>query len=244
MELIILGSSASYALPGEATASYLVKHNGQSICLDIGSGSLSHFFNWQDPANIEALILSHLHMDHVADIYPLRLYLNFDRPEKKLDVYAPEGAAEKLASVLSPKGDKIFQKVLRFKTITENTIKIGNFKLTFAKMVHDIPSFAVKVEAGSKSLVYSSDTTYNEKLVELAKGADLFLTEATLNIPVEGIDHMTAAEAGELAAKAKVKRLVLTHIWPTYKDEQAIIDAAKHFSGNIDMAVAGKIYEI
>jgi len=244
MELIVLGSSASYALPGEAAAGYLVRHEGQSICLDLGSGSLSHLFQWQDPADIEALVLSHLHMDHVADIYPLRLYLNFDRPQKQLNVYAPEGAVKQLACVLSPKGFEIFQKMLVFKTISEGTIQVGNFKLTFAKMTHDIPSFAVKVEAGGKSLVYSSDTTYNEELVELAKEADLLLSEATLNIPVEGVKHMTAAEAGQLAAKANVKRLVLTHVWPTFKDEQTVIEAAKHFSGNIDLAAAGKRYEI
>jgi ribonuclease BN (tRNA processing enzyme) len=244
IELIILGSSASYALPGEAAAGYLVRSGEQSLVIDLGTGSLSNLFRWQDPADIEALVLSHLHMDHVADIYPLRLYLNFDRPEKKLDVYAPQAAAEKLSCPLSPKGNEIFKKVLRFKMINKGTIQIGGFKLTFAKMVHDIPSFAVKVEAGPKSLVYSSDTSYNDNLVKLAKDADLLLAEATLDVPVAGVQHMTANEAGKIASAAKVKKLVLTHVWPTFKNSQTIVEAAKHYSGEIDLASAGKVYEI
>ncbi len=93
----------------------------------MGTGSFSNLFRWQDPADIEALVLSHLHVDHFADIYPFRLFLNFDRPEKILDVYAPEKANEKLSCMLSPKGSKILQRVFNFKKINEGTQEIGPF---------------------------------------------------------------------------------------------------------------------
>ncbi len=244
MKLIILGSSASYALPGEATAGYLIQNEEHSIAIDIGTGSLSNLFRWQDPAKLDALILSHLHVDHFADIYPLRLYLNFERPDKVLDVFAPEKAGEKLSCMLSPKGRKIFERTLIFNNITESTKNIGPFKITFKKMIHDIDSFALKVEANGKSLVYSSDTAYNENLKELAKDADLLLAEATLDKKIEGVEHMTASEAGKLADEANAKMLVLTHVWPTFKDKNTINTAAENFSGDIECATANKIFEI
>ena len=244
MQLIVLGSSASYALPGEATSGYLIKSKEHSIIIDMGTGSFSNLFRWQDPADIEALVLSHLHVDHFADIYPFRLFLNFDRPEKILDVYAPEKAGEKLSCMLSPKGGKIFQRVFDFKEINEGTQEIGPFKLTFVNMVHDIDSFAIKVEAEGKTLVYSSDTTYNKKLVQLAKDADLLLAEATLDKQIEGIDHMTAGETGKLAKEANAKMLVLTHVWPTFKDKHTIKSAAENYDGDIECAGANKVFEI
>ncbi len=244
MKLIILGSSASYALPGEATAGYLIQSKGQSIAIDMGSGSLSNLFRFQDPADLEALILSHLHADHFADIYPFRLYLNFERPQKKMTVYAPKEAPEQLSSVLSERGKEIFKRKLNFKGIKEGVHRIGNFKVTFANMVHDIDSFAIKVEMGSKSLVYTSDTAYNDKLAKLAEGADLLLAEATLNVKVKDVRHMTAYEAGQLAKDAGVKKLVLTHVWPTFKDKNTKAEAASKFSGKIEIAVANKVFNI
>ena len=244
MELIVLGSSASYALPGEATSGYLIRSGDESLVIDLGNGALSNLFRWQDPADMKALILSHTHMDHVSDLYPLRLYLSFDRPGHKLTVIAPEGASKKLSSVLSPKGKKIFDQVLRFKSITEGARKIGKFNVSFAKMIHDIPSFAVKIEAGRKSLVYSSDTMFNDKLVKLATNTDLLLSEATLIKKVPEVDHMTVEETARLAEKAGAKKLVLTHIWPTFKDEKTVDEAAKYYSGPIEIANVNAVYKI
>lgn len=244
MKLIILGSSASYALPGEATAGYLIKTEAQSIAIDMGTGSLSNLFRWQDPADLDALVLSHLHADHFADIFSLRLYLNFERPQKRLTVYAPKGAAAKIGSVMSAKGQEIFKKKLIFKDISENTVKIGKFKIAFAKMVHEISSYALRVENGSKSLVYTSDTAYNKKLVKLADDADLLLAEATLSIDFPAAGHMSAADAGRLAGASRVKKLVLTHIWPTFKDKKIKADAAGEFDGKIEIAAANKVFEI
>ncbi len=111
-------------------------------------------------------------------------------------------------------------------------------------MVHDIDSFAIKVEAERKSLVYSSDTIYNEKLVRLAKDADLLLAEATLDVKMEGVDHMTASETGKLAKEANAKMLVLTHVWPTFKDKHTIERAAENYDGDIECAGANKVFEI
>lgn len=244
MKLIVLGSSASYALPDEATAGYLIQEGGHSLALDMGTGCLSNLFRWQDPADLEALILSHLHVDHFADIYPLRLYLNFERPQKTLTVYAPDDAAKTLSCMLSERGKEIFERKLQFNEIAESEIQIGSFKIAFVKVVHDIDSYAVKVEANGKSLVYTSDTAYNDKLVQLAQDTDLLLSEATLEIPVAEVRHMTAADAGSLAKEAKAKKLVLTHIWPSFKNSESLEEASKHFQGHIDIAEVNKVFEI
>lgn len=244
MELIVLGSSASYALPDEATSGYLIKSEDNSLAIDLGNGCLSNLFRWQDPANLNALILSHIHMDHVSDIYPLRLYLKFEHPDKKLQIIAPAGSAKKLGSILSPKGFTIFQDTFRFEEISEKNIQINDFKISFKKMDHDVETFAIKIESSGKKLVYSADTAYNKNLVNFAKDADLLLAEATLIEEIPGVQHMSLKQAAIVASEAKVKKLVITHIWPSHKDSNCIKTASKYFKGKIEMASANKRYKL
>ena len=101
-------------------------------------------------------------------------------------------------------------------------------------MVHPVPAYAIRVEHGNKSLVYTGDTGPNDALVELARGADLLLSEAALqdDDPNNPVDlHLTPSDAGEHAKKAGVKKLVITHVPPWYDRETQAENARRTFSG-------------
>src|SRR5208337_2126131 len=98
-------------------------------------------------------------------------------------------------------------------------------------------SLAFRLEAGSHSLVYSGDTDESDSLVALAQGADLLVLEAANPFKVPG--HLTPVEAGRLADRAGVGRLLLTHFYPPCDGVDMAALAAQEFSGEILLAEDG-----
>jgi ribonuclease BN (tRNA processing enzyme) len=127
------------------------------------------------------------------------------------------------------------------------TLRIGDVTVSFCQVEHYIPSFAMRVEADGKSIAYSGDSAPCESLVALAHNADLLLCEAT--DPVGGTHHgqrghMSAEEAGQVAARAEAKQLLLTHYWHQY-DREAMLKAARSvYPGVCGLAEEGKSYEV
>lgn len=243
MELTIVGTQASYSLPGRANASYLVSEGDTNILLDIGNGSLSILFGIMEPSELDAVIISHLHIDHFGDIFPLRLYLFFEK-KKKLDLYLPPGGKEKLASVLSDHGREIFYEVFNFIEINEATYQLGSLYVDFKKVKHLDPTFGIKVRNKDRKIVYSADTAYCQELVELSDNTDILLAEATFLEREPTIDHMTAEDAGKAAEEAGCKKLLLTHIWPSLDEKEQKKRASQFFNGPVEIAKEREVFRI
>ncbi|HHY38329.1 MAG TPA: hypothetical protein GX507_05315 [Clostridia bacterium] len=113
-----------------------------------------------------------------------------------------------------------------------NLLVIGDMEIAFYPVSHPVPTLAIRIATQDAVLAYSADTGPCPQLEDVARGADLFLCEATLldgdTGPAPG--HLTALQAGELAAKAGVKTLVLTHLWPGYAIDRIVAEAQKVFS--------------
>ena len=119
--------------------------------------------------------------------------------------------------------------------------ELGPFALSFATVNHPIPTSAVRITAGDRTLVYSGDTGESPDLVSLAHGADLFLCEASFGPDDEYVPdmHLTGRQAGEHATKADVGRLVVTHVPPWNSREVQAEEAASAFDGVIEIAMPG-----
>lgn len=250
MDLVILGSSGTYPRPGGACNSYLVRSENSRLLIDLGPGSLSQLFKWQDPAHIDGFFISHLHPDHFLDIYPLRYYLQFsaDQGAIPIDVYAPPGARDKIAPLFSDKNIAGFDRVFAWHDLKEGLgLKIGGFRVTPFEVPHLPPTFALAVDGPAESgrLFYTSDTAYDPMLADLARDADLFLCEASLLSKDAGsAAHLTGAQAGEIAREANAAHLVLTHLWPHTDAKEILAEAVSEFNGKVDLADDGKVFEV
>jgi ribonuclease BN (tRNA processing enzyme) len=125
-------------------------------------------------------------------------------------------------------------------------IRLGPFTITTSRVVHPVPGYGMRVERAGKVLAYSGDTGPCDALVELARGADLLLVEASFR---EGDDnppglHLTGREAGEAARKAGVGTLVLTHIPPWHDKSGAVDEAREVFDGRTELAATGSTYDV
>ncbi|MFZ5352912.1 MAG: MBL fold metallo-hydrolase [Bacillota bacterium] len=245
MKLTVLGNYGPYPKAGGACSGFLVDSEEAKILLDCGNGVLSRLQQYIDIEELDAIILSHLHSDHMSDImilqYAADIKMMKGQMQHGIKVYAPcnpEEAFERLR----------YKNAIDLHKIEPNTkLTIKNLTIRFKPMVHGYENYAISVEKGYKKFVYSGDTSPNEDLVEFSKGADLLLCEAGLLERDEKCIramHLTAKEAGEIASKAGVRRLLLTHFLPDVRIEHYMNEASEVYNGIMEIAGENKSYFI
>lgn len=252
MKLTVIGCSGSYPGPASAASCYLVEteRDGRSwrILLDLGSGALGSLHEHVDPLTVDAVFLSHLHPDHCSDMTGYYVMRKFhpSGAQPRIPVYGPKGTAKRLAQAYGLPKNPGMNEEFEFQVYDGQPIRLGPLSIDVARVVHPIPTFAIRVTDGDKKLVYSGDTGPCPALVELAEGADLLLAEASF---LEGSDnpddmHMTGRQAGQAAADSGAARLVLTHIPPWYDKQIAHDEARPVFTGRVELAIAGATYDL
>src|SRR2546421_12529191 len=249
MKLTVLGCAGSFPSKDSACSAYLVEADGFGLMLDFGTGSLSALQRHADLTSVNAILLSHLHCDHILDACASVVARRSapDGPYPRLPVYGPAGAHERLETAYGVPEEGALTDVYSFHTLTPGTFPIGPFRVTVERVTHPVETYGVRVDHASASLAYSADTAPCDAVVRLAQRADLFLGGAAWNDGAEnppGI-HLTGRDAGELAAKADVGRLLLTHLIPAWGDPEATHQAASNaFPGPVTLVRPGDTYEI
>jgi ribonuclease BN (tRNA processing enzyme) len=222
MRLTVLGSSPSWPNPGEAQSGYLVDTGAGRLLLDCGNGVVSRLRALGGPAP-DAIVLSHLHPDHIADV----LSLFWGRVAGALDwptvLYVPPGGRVVLGELVEVWDWRLslFEAAVPVREYRAATpLEVAGATLRFARTRHSPHSYVVRVEAGGRTLVYTGDTAAVPAVAEHARGADVLLCEATeAETPHEGVRvHLTPSEAAAIAAEAGAARLVLTHVPAELRD--------------------------
>jgi ribonuclease BN (tRNA processing enzyme) len=246
LEVIIIGSGTGVPSLRRGSPAVGVKAGRHFILMDIGSGTLRallhHDLNFND---IDILCLSHLHPDHVGDLVPFlfasHYSLGYTR-QVPFWLLAAEGFGafhQRLKGVWGewvepPDG------LMRVRELPGDGMEnfgLDGLTIRSAPVNHIASSRAYRVEFDGRAVVYSGDTDWSDSLVELARGADLFILEASKPYKIPG--HLTPEEAGRLAAQAEVQRLVLTHIYPPGDDVDLMAACRQTFPGEIVIAEDG-----
>jgi ribonuclease BN (tRNA processing enzyme) len=211
----------------------------------MGNGSLGALQRYAPLFGIDAVLLSHLHADHCVDLYSYSIARTYSPagPRPPIPVYGPAGTRERIGLIGGPGGDGGLTKRFAFETLEPGRGTIGPFDVQLAHMNHPVETFGFRFSHGGRTLVYTGDTGQTEAITELARGADVFMSEAAF---LEGPDlppdlHLTARQAAEYAARAGVGRLVLTHLQPWNDPGIARAEATAAFTGDIDVAAAGQV---
>jgi len=205
-----------------ACSAYLIEDGGFAFSLDLGTGAFANMRRYADYDRLDAIVVSHMHADHFLDLIPLRYALRYGSKKRsdRLPVWMPPGGIAMLRSMTNAfasegNGDFLNEAFHLREFDPSASLTIGGGRLRFAPTTHYITSFAIRYEREGTSITYSADTAPDARVVELARGTDLFLCEATLlageqeHAHVRG--HSSAAEAAQMATDAEARRLVLTH---------------------------------
>ncbi|MDP9181486.1 MAG: MBL fold metallo-hydrolase [Actinomycetota bacterium] len=246
MQLTVLGCAGTFPGPDSPCSGYLVEHDGYRLVLDLGAGALGNLQRHCDLRDVDAMYITHLHADHCIDLVAY-FYARRYHPQGMLPilpVYGPAGTAHRIGSAFEEPPVDGLTEVFDFREPGQGTCQLGPFTITSIKVNHPIECHGLRVEAGGKVLTYSGDTAACPELVELARDADLFLCEASwpsVPTPPPGI-HLTGREAGEHAAQAGAKRLLLTHLMPFHDPQAMLAEAKETFEGPIEVVTAGAVY--
>jgi len=245
MKLIILGSGTLVPSKERSAPAYLLEVAGKLILLDSGEGTKKRISEaGRNIIDIDYIFYTHTHVDHVNELPAILWAYNWSERKRTRDL-----------PIFGPKGFKKFFKKMnaafwpQFEEATEYKVEIIELKnkkveadgfIIKTKALDDQGNTLVKnsigyrVEYGGKTFVFAGDLGYNEDIIKLAKKADLFLIESAVPKPMDG--HLTPSQAGELATKAKVKKLVLTHFYPAVEQIDILAEAKKTFEGEIVLA--------
>lgn len=248
MRLTVLGSSASYAGPGQACAGYLVEGGGARVLFDCGNGVLAKLARVEDPLSIDAIFITHGHPDHFVDLYAYQALLRYapEGPAPALPLYAPDALFEGMKALLSDRGASELDEAFVSEVLCADCpVTVKDMTVTARVVEHTNPTFALVAQADGVRLCYTADTTPGDHVLEAARGADLLLAEATLPEQYAGrAPHLTSSQAGVLAREADVSALVLTHVWPTNDRSEMVMAAAAEYDGPVSVASPYAVYEV
>jgi ribonuclease BN (tRNA processing enzyme) len=248
VDLTVLGCAGTFPGPQSACSGYLVEHDGFRLVLDLGAGALGALQRHVDLLDVDAVYVSHLHADHCTDLvgmsYARRYHPGGTPPP--LPVYGPAGLTDRLCAVFeTPPPDRL-RDVFDFREVPTGRHTIGPFEVTTVRSNHPVECHAIRLEAGGRSLTYSGDTGECPELVELARGTDLFLCEASWTSSPDnppGI-HLSGREAGEHAAAAGAARLLVTHLVAWADPDDVVAEARAAFDGVLERAECGVTYRV
>lgn len=241
--LTVCGSAGSHTGPGRACSGYLLRSGDSAIMLDCGNGSTANLQTVMDFADLDAVVVSHRHVDHCMDLVGMFHQLRFGPGgPRQVDLYAAPGVVEVLTGVLSEA--PAFREVFRCREVAAGDhVDVGPFAIDLYPAAHPPPTLSMRIEVGDHVLAYSADSGGDQALVECARGADLFLCEATWQGDGSDIPpdiHLTATQAGELARKVGVPRLMITHVLGSLDPQASRKEASKAFGGDVELAVQGE----
>lgn len=237
-----MGVGAAYGRADEAQSSYLVRAGDRFLCLDLGAGALNRLCAHVPPERLEAVVVTHLHPDHMADLLALRVYMAWGPGRgSRVRVLGPPGLRERLVAFTDAHG---WDEGMAFDEIEPPGGEVdlgGGLLLRFAEVPHTPPTFAVRVDWRGKSICFGADCSPNGVLPRLAEGCDVLLLECSFgaeSVPA-AIAHLQAQDAAGIARRAGARRLVLTHCYPEFDRDAALAAALREVDVPVQWAVAG-----
>ena len=245
MKITILGSGTSAPRLDRNMSGYLLETSKKKILFDTGPGTIRQLLKLKvNLLDIDHIFYTHLHNDHISDLPAIIWSNNYGTKRKKpLDLYGPKGFKKYcrilIKKILNP--EKLFYNV-NVKEMKKNKIikvllnKKNYIRISSIKSKHTKNSISYRIEYNNKSIVYSGDSIYSNEIIKISKNADLLIIECSLPDNKKVADHLTPSLCGKIAAKANVKKLVLTHMYPECDKVDVKKQCAKEFKGNIVLA--------
>lgn len=265
MHLTLLGTGCpSVDLDRHGPANLVDGGQAARILVDCGSGVTHRLLESGCPgSDIDALLLTHLHSDHIVDLFQLIIsswHQGRDRPQR---VFGPPGTKQFVDGLMALWQPELSQRIAHEKrpSIDALTIEVqeiaGGDQLTFGDMsvrvvaVNHLPvkhAFGFIFQTANAKLAISGDTTYCPALIEAAQGCDMLLHEVLIHRELPVIEgkrtaqtvqamqayHTVSDEVGKVAMEANAGKLVLTHFVPPKFDEQSLLDEVRRdFSGPV-----------
>lgn len=219
--------------------------NNKKILIDCGPGTLLRLAELGvNVEEIDYVFLTHFHPDHSGDLFAFQMNFRlgefFGNPDMKTPViFGPEGIEDFTKKISYVCQLPAFDGYEKIKYVPfEPEIKLGaltvrTFRVKHGAFGQDADAYALRFESEDKVFIYSGDSIKVDELVEAAKNADLFICDASYAKGRGGAAHMDTLDIGEIAEKAKAKKVVLTHFYPNTEEVDLAGEVKEKFLGEV-----------
>lgn len=240
-ELTVLGTCGAWPEAGRAASGFLLEADGFRLVLDLGYATLPRLLERCAPSELDAVVITHEHPDHCADLSALCRALLFGGERAgRVPLYCPPGV---LGRVQAMEPTEALRDVFDPYELPASH-EVGPYRLDGRVLPHHVPHAGVRLTAPGLTVAYSGDAGPDHALGELAAGADLLIAGATLQGPATDPYLLSAAQAGQWAARAGAERLLLTHFWPGDDRRRSVAEATAAYDGEILAAEEGTVLSL
>ncbi len=242
----ILGSGTCVPSLKRSSCSVLLQIDHTKLLFDSGSGTMRRLLEAGITIfDLNYIFYSHFHPDHTAELVPLLFatkYPESHRRKTPITIMAGRGFEGFFAGLKAVYGQWIelatgLLEMMELANDSRDSYRFPDFTVESAPMEHNEESIAYRItNASGYSVVYSGDTSYNENLIDLAKSTDLLICESAMPDDKGVKGHLTPSLAGEIATRAGVAKLVLTHFYPECDRVDIEQECRKTYSGALVLA--------
>ena len=242
MKLTIIGYWGGYPAQDKASSTYVLEKNNFILLIDCGSGGLAKFQKYKSITDIDAVLLSHYHADHIADVGVLQhailvqSYLTGN--ERIIPIYGHDENENEFVKL-----NHDFTEAVAYDP--NNVLKLGPFFIRFLKTNHPVPCYGMRITDGTSTIIYTADSAYQDEWIKFSQNADLLLADCNFYAHQDGSEagHMTSKEVATIAKNANVSEVILTHL-PHFGNHQQLIRETKEiYNGSVNLAYEGYVWQ-
>jgi len=246
MIVTVLGSGTCVPSIERSSCAVMLEVSNTRLLIDSGPGTMRRLLRTNTTIfDVDYIFYSHFHPDHTAELVPFLFatkYPDMSQRQTLLTIVAAVGFKDFFAGLKTVYGQWIeldpgLVEILQMSNRSSDLRRLKDFTVQSAPVEHNPESIAYRItNTGGRSVVYSGDTDYSENLIELSKDADLLICESALPDDYRIKGHLTPSLAGDIATRAGVRKLVLTHFYPECDQTDIEQECRKTYAGPLVLA--------